>query len=312
MRQPRRSPSACAASSPGSPPTRARRARRPRAPRPGCARPARRRRGPRRATTSPSGPRLARERLAALDRSLAQREGLPPGGAHARPGRRAARAGRARGRAGAGARAVAAALGHRASALLSADPPSALALIERARAAGLGSLVVLVGRDPRELVAELELVPLEALLGCERPAVTEEGIGFDPVRGELWFAGETAEALLLELEASRRALAAEAAELSERAEQACREAERAAHEAARARAEEESRRPHPGPLLSTRRLLARWTAPSGCSRRSRSPSSASRHRCGRASRPTRARRSRLAATCAGSPRPRSSCAVRLP
>ena len=35
------------------------------------------------------------------------------------------------------------------------------------------------------------------------PAVTREGYGYDPQRGELWFAGETAEAVLLELEARR-------------------------------------------------------------------------------------------------------------
>src|SRR5262249_55336581 len=35
------------------------------------------------------------------------------------------------------------------------------------------------------------------------------GIGWDPQAGELWFAGEAAEALLLELEARRRELVAE-------------------------------------------------------------------------------------------------------
>ena len=49
------------------------------------------------------------------------------------------------------------------------------------------------------------------------PAVTVEGFGWDPVRGELWFAGETAEAVWLELEARRRALAAEVDELDARA-----------------------------------------------------------------------------------------------
>src|SRR5439155_4033186 len=112
-------------------------------------------------------------------------------------------------------RAVAAALGHRGAALLADDPASALALVERARAAGLGSLVVVVAREPRDL--QLPVVPLERLLECTEAAVTEEGIGWDPQRGELWFAGETAEALLLELEARRRALAAELAELERRA-----------------------------------------------------------------------------------------------
>ena len=46
--------------------------------------------------------------------------------------------------------------------------------------------------------------------------MTPEGFGYDPERGELWFAGETAEAVLLELEARRRALAAELDELRTR------------------------------------------------------------------------------------------------
>jgi hypothetical protein len=48
--------------------------------------------------------------------------------------------------------------------------------------------------------------------------VTAEGFGYDPASGELWFAGETAEALLLELQARRRALAAELDELRARLE----------------------------------------------------------------------------------------------
>jgi chromosome segregation protein len=47
--------------------------------------------------------------------------------------------------------------------------------------------------------------------------VTPEGFGYDPQRGELWFAGETAEAVWLELEARRRTLAAEVAALEARA-----------------------------------------------------------------------------------------------
>jgi chromosome segregation protein len=39
--------------------------------------------------------------------------------------------------------------------------------------------------------------------------VTREGFGYDPAHGELWFAGETAEAVLLELQARRRTLASE-------------------------------------------------------------------------------------------------------
>src|SRR5439155_1623760 len=60
-------------------------------------------------------------------------------------------------------------------------------------------------------------------------SVTAEGFGYDPARGELWFAGETAEAVMLELEARRRALAQEAVELERRA----RETTIAAAEAAR-------------------------------------------------------------------------------
>jgi chromosome segregation protein len=169
---------------------------------------------PRRRSNDDELVRLARERLSALERAIAEREGLPPAArALAEEGHRLVLdlldvpPGRER--------AVAAALGHRGAALLADDPASALALVERARAAGLGSLVVVVAREPRDL--ELPVVPLERLLESTEPAVTEEGIGWDPQRGELWFAGETAEALLLELEARRRALAAELAELERRA-----------------------------------------------------------------------------------------------
>jgi chromosome segregation protein len=161
--------------------------------------------------------RLAEDRLVALDRSLAEREGLPPAArALAEQGERIAlsvldvEAGNER--------AVAAALGPRASALLADDPVAGLALLERARSAGLGSLHVLVGRDPAELVRGLPVVPLEELLASQAPAVTAEGFGWDPQRGELWFAGETAEAVLLELQARRRSLAAELDELRARAE----------------------------------------------------------------------------------------------
>jgi chromosome segregation protein len=158
--------------------------------------------------------RLARERLQTLERALAEREGLPPAArALAEEGERLALSlldvepGRER--------AVAAALGHRAPALMAADARAALALAERARAAGLGSVVVLT-RDPRELVRELPVVSKEELLRSQVPAVTPEGFGYDPQRGEIWFAGETAEAVWLELEARRRALAAEVDELEAR------------------------------------------------------------------------------------------------
>ena len=172
---------------------------------------------------------LARERLAALERALAERDGLPPA---------------ARTLADEGAtlalslldvepgseRAVAAALGWRASAIVADDPASALTLLHRARDAGLGTLSVLVG-SPAERVAALPIVPAAELLSSPVPAVTEEGFGYDPGCGELWFAGETAEAVLLELDARRKELAGEIATL---AEQASAAATAAAEAAARA------------------------------------------------------------------------------
>jgi chromosome segregation protein len=106
-------------------------------------------------------------------------------------------------------RAVVAALGARASALVADELTRGFALLERARAAGLGSLVVLVGTDPAQLVAQMPVVSKEELLSSTVPAVTPEGYGYDPQRGELWFSGETGEALLLELQARRRALVEE-------------------------------------------------------------------------------------------------------
>ena len=170
--------------------------------------------------------RTAAERLAALERSLAEREGIPPAArAFAEEGERLVLAelevdeGRER--------AVAAALGPRAAALLADDAQAALALLERAAALGLGSLVVVAGRDPRELVAELPVVERDELLAAVTPAVTADGFGYDPRSGELWYAGETAEVVLLELDVRRRALAEEARTLAEQA----RFAERKASEA---------------------------------------------------------------------------------
>jgi len=160
---------------------------------------------------------LLEERLRTLDRALAEREGLPPAArALAEDGERIAfsllevEPGHER--------AVAAALGRTASAVVRDDAVGALALLERARESGLGSLVVLVGRDPAQLVTRMPVVAKEELLGSPVAAVTPEGFGYDPERGELWFAGETAEALLLELQARRRALAAELDELRARLE----------------------------------------------------------------------------------------------
>jgi chromosome segregation protein len=177
----------------------------------------------------------AHERLATLERSLAEREGIPPAArALAEQGERLALSlleiepGTER--------AVAAALGSRASALVAPTARAALELLEKAAAAGLGSLRVLAGRDPRELVAELPVVERAELLDVTVPSVTREGYGYDPQRGELWFAGETAEAVLLELEARRVALAAEATSLAEQQRVAERAAEVAEQQAVKAEA----------------------------------------------------------------------------
>src|SRR5439155_415013 len=123
------------------------------------------------------------------------------------------------------------------SALVAKDAAAALALVERAAASGLGSLRVVIGRDPADLVAELPVVPKNRLLHSKTAAVTAEGYGYDPERGELWFAGETAEAVLIELDSRRRALvdetdaferrAAESAEAATAAELHAQEAETA-------------------------------------------------------------------------------------
>jgi chromosome segregation protein len=191
--------------------------------------------------------RLARERLTALEHSLAEREGLPPAArALAEEGERLVlsflevEAGYER--------AVAAALASRAAALVAQDAGDALALVERARKAGLGDLGVLVPprgekrpSRPPLLGAEPLSSHVRALPGGERVAglladvwlaepsdleraesgvlVTREGHCFDAQGGELWFAGETAEAVLLQLDARRRALACEVEELDRRADE---------------------------------------------------------------------------------------------
>ncbi len=179
--------------------------------------------------------RLARERTLAVERVLADQEGLPPAArALAEEGKRLALTDV--GVEPGAERAVAAALRSRASAILASDPAEALRLLERARDAGLGSLTVLAGRRPDELVREFQVVPLERLLEVDAPSVTREGFGYDPGRGELWFAGETAEAVLLELQGRRRDLAAQTAELEQRAESAARRAQEAERRATEAEA----------------------------------------------------------------------------
>ena len=176
---------------------------------------------------------LARERLTALEQSLAEREGLPPAArALAEQGERLAL--QSFEVAAGTERAVAAALGHRAAALLADDAESALRLVERAQSSGLGSLTVLVGHDPAKLAA-LPVVSRDELLASPVPAVTQDGIGWDPQRRELWFAGETAEAVLLELDARRRSMHDDIDEMAaqvERSATAVADAQRVAAEAA--------------------------------------------------------------------------------
>ena len=153
---------------------------------------------------------LARTRLAALERTLAEREGLPPAArALAEEGEKIALS--QLDVAPGDERAVAAALRSRASAVLAPDAAAALALLERARDAGLGSLTVLT-RVP-EPFREARVVAKEDLLAQTERAVTREGFGYDPASGELWFSGEAAEAVLLELEARGRELRRELDEL---------------------------------------------------------------------------------------------------
>jgi len=195
-----------------------------------------------------SDARLARERLVALERALAELEGLPP-------------AARALSEAGQSLalsllrvdegyeRAVAAALGWRGAAVLAPSAQAGLALVEQARDRGLGDLVVLVpppaahpagvapGDGAEPLLASVQAHPGgEALLELLRDvwvvegrlltrlesgtAVTRDGCGYAPASGELWYAGEAAEAILLGLAARREQLAAEVSELTARAETA--------------------------------------------------------------------------------------------
>src|SRR5262249_8843206 len=131
-------------------------------------------------------------------------------------------------------RAVAAALAWRAGALVAESHKEALALVDRARTRGLGPLGV-VGPPVAAPAAEAALADAGPLGAHVRPhpggeavaalldgvwvvdegriaqvtsghAVTREGHRYEPARGVVFYAGETAEAVLLELEARRRAL----------------------------------------------------------------------------------------------------------
>ena len=156
--------------------------------------------------------RLARERLGALERTLAELEGLPPAArALAEQGERLVLSSLAVD--DGDERAVAAALAWRAAAVLVPDAAAGLKLLEQARAAGLGNLgVVLGGAKP-----EAPIVAKEQLLEATELSVTREGFAYDPAGGELWYAGEAAEAVLLELEARRRSIEAEIQELEQAA-----------------------------------------------------------------------------------------------
>jgi chromosome segregation protein len=228
--------------------------------------------------------RVAAERLEALDRSLAEREGLPP-------------AARALAEAGETLalglleveegyeRAVAAALGWDAAALVAENPGEALALIERARSEGLGTLAVVVpsnsllqsptgpplpGAEPlaervrakpggehvAALLADAWVVEPERLVeAAHGVVVTKDGRRFEPGRGAAAFVGAAAEAVQLELEARRRSLAAEAAGLERRRDDANDAAEEAGRRAAEATAALE--RAGPGSAAPSNPALAK-------------------------------------------------------
>ena len=159
--------------------------------------------------------RLGRERLGALERTLLELEGLPPAArALAEQGERLVLSSLEVGEGD--ERAVAAALAWRAAAVLAPDAASGLKLLEQARAAGLGNLGVVIGGA----TPDAPIVPKERLLEATELSVTREGFAYDPARGELWYAGEAAEAVLLELDARRRALESEIEELGAAAERA--------------------------------------------------------------------------------------------
>ena len=156
---------------------------------------------------------LVRERLGALERTLAEREGVPPAArALAEAGHELllSRLSVAPG----DERAVVAALRGRGAAVVAPDKQAALRLVDEARARGLGSLAVVVD----ETVDEFVIVDRDELLAQSQLAVTRDGVGYDPATREVWFAGEAAEAVLLELAARRRSLADEVADLERQAE----------------------------------------------------------------------------------------------
>ncbi len=170
---------------------------------------------------------MARDRVAALEQSLAEREGLAPACASARRGRRAAgvvapRCSRRRREGGCG-RTWAPRVGarrRRRRTRTAADRPGAWC---RPRPADRPR------RSPSPRCRRSR-----AGCRCGRFARLEDPGGhgrrdrLDPDRGELWFAGETAEAVLLELDARRRELLVESDEIEAAAARAEGEADDAA------------------------------------------------------------------------------------
>jgi chromosome segregation protein len=202
--------------------------------------------------------RSARERLQALEHAIADREGIPPAASALAAAGETLALSALEAEPGA-ERAIAAALAWRASAVLARDARRGLELLERTRRDGLGSLTVIVDREPAPATEPpvKDARPLRALAAGDPAAlrlldgvwlveagslldathgtvITIEGHGYDTERGELWFAGETAEAVLLEMDARRRALADEADELAGRASTAVHAADEATQIAAAA------------------------------------------------------------------------------
>ena len=135
--------------------------------------------------------------------------------------------------------------------------------------------------------------------------VTEAGHGFDADRGELWFSGAAAEAVMLELESRRRALADEAVELEARAQ----EAERASGEAAVAAEQAEAafgEVAHLRERVLDGEVLGRLVRGAGALEEQLARSAARcrhwRHRLRRRSRRGRGQQASSARSCVGSPR----------
>lgn len=230
--------------------------------------------------------RHAAERLSTLERSITEREGIPPA---------------ARALAEAGEllalsllevepgyeQAVAAALAWRAAALIAPNPKRGLDLLEKARRDGLGNLAVVLadaerreaeeeaplpGARPlselasgdaraRQLLAGIWLAPLDQLTQARSGVVvTREGHGYDAARGELWFSGSATETLMLELDSRRRSLEGEVARLFGEAAEAERRLEVARRELKKAQKELAQVEPSRRRRLLSAAFLARLVA----------------------------------------------------